>query len=184
MIICESSRKLDKGWIYKTGQKAIEVKNKVVYDLYDTNTKNYDTYTEDEIKDFLKNHNVFGLYLTDDLVKTKYLARTYSNEDKENKRLFLYVYENYAIIGIPKENFVMSSNSGNCKAIFIHEDEIIGEIENFCSSANSFNGSFDLENVIEEEGITKFFMESHSERSSEYLTVHIKDKQIILYQRS
>lgn len=172
MIICRSTRKIDKGRIHKTGQKSIEVEDIVVYDLYDTNNQNYDTYTKDEMVEFLKNNDVFNLsLLKDGSIQTKYLARTYSNVDKNNKRLFLYCYEEYTIVGIPKTDFVMSSYGGRCKVLFIKNDDILKELDDFSTIASNSNSIFEITFVEENEKGTTFYLDALDEGINDSKTI-------------
>lgn len=163
MIICESTRYLTRGFIYKEGQSPMKVENEVVYDLYDTNTQDSNTYTKEEMFDYLKNNKVFNASLGNNSIKTIGLSRTYANDNKEEKRLFLYTYKDYAIIGFPKATFVGCSYSGNCKALFIKGDTILKEIDNFCSSASNSNSSFSIEDVKEQDDGYLFHLEAYDE---------------------
>lgn len=163
MIILESTRYLNRGFIYKEGVEPMKVENEVVYDLYDTNTQDSNTYTKEEMLDYLKNNKVFNASLENNSIKTIGLARTYANKNKDEKRLFLYTYKNYAIIGFPKEIFVASSYCGYCKAIFVKEDTILKEVDNFCSSASNSNSSFSIEDVKEQDNGYLFHLEAYDE---------------------
>ena len=163
MIILESTRYLNRGFIYKEGVEPMKVENEVVYDLYDTNTQNSNTYTKEEMLDYLKNNKVFNASLENDSIKTIGLARTYANDNKEEKRLFLYTYKDYAIIGFPKATFVGCSYSGNCKALFVKGDTILKEVDNFCSSASNSNSSFSIEDVKEQDNGYLFHLEADDE---------------------
>ena len=163
MIILESTRYLNRGFIYKEGVEPMKVENEVVYDLYDTNTQDSNTYTKEEMLDYLKNNKVFNASLENDSIKTIGLARTYANDNKEEKRLFLYTYKDYAIIGFPKATFVGSSYSGNCKALFVKGDTILKEVDNFCSSASNSNSSFSIEDVKEQDNGYLFHLKANDE---------------------
>ena len=172
MIICRSTRKLDKGRVHKTGQKPVEVKDTIVYDLYNTMNQHYDSYTKDEIVEFLKTNKVLNLSLLDDgSIDVKYLSRTYSNEDKNNKRLFLYTYEEYAIVGIPKDYFIMSSYGGRCKALFIKDDKILKELDNFSTTASNSNSIFEITVVEEIEKGATFYLDACDEDRCDSKTV-------------
>ena len=119
--------------------------------------------TKEEMLDYLKNNKVFNASLENDSIKTIGLARTYANDNKEEKRLFLYTYKDYAIIGFPKATFVGSSYSGNCKALFVKEDTILKEVDNFCSSASNSNSSFSIEDVKEQDNGYLFHLEVYDE---------------------